>query len=309
MHLLIPYAAHADPTCRQVWQGLQLPRLQHLLRHMRALPPTAWDAQAPVLPHEQLHAAEFGLLPRAPAWAALHAQQLALPNATEQAWAFVTPCHWQVGQAQVTLLAPEELALSAAESQALLTAMQPYFAEDGITLLYDSPTRWLAGGEVFRDLQASSLARALGRDVAPWLPASPTLRRLQNEMQMLLYTHAVNEARSARGALTVNSFWLSGSGALPSPLSPPQGAVTLVPDLMPAAQRGDWAGWGRAWEEIDATHLAPLLTALQQDTPQIQLTLCSEQGALRYVPASTGLWSRITRIFDPNPLSGIPDKL
>ena len=108
---------------------------------------------------------------------------------------------------------PQALALAEEESRALLAAMQPYFAEDGITLHYEQPLRWLVQGEPLRGQFGSAPDRVIGRDVAPWLPASPLLRRLQNEMQMLLYTHAVNDARSARGALPVNSFWLHGTGA------------------------------------------------------------------------------------------------
>jgi hypothetical protein len=310
MHLLIPFAASADPASRQVWRGLQLPQLQQLLRHLQPLPqddtPTT---DALVLPHERLHAAELGLAPQAPAWAALRARQLALPGAAGEGWAVLTPSHWQVGQAQVTLLAPEELALTDEESRALLAAMQPYFAEDGITLFFDSPTRWLARGEVFRGLATASPERAIGRDVAPWLPASPVLRRLQNEMQMLLYTHAVNEARTARRALAVNSFWISGSGALPDTLPAPTRPLVVPQGLMQAALRGDWPAWGRAWEQLDATDMTALRAALDAGAPQLQLTLCSEQRVLSYATAAPGLWRRISSLFGPETLSNLPNKL
>lgn len=309
MHLVIPFAASEDPASREVWRGLQLPQLQQLLHRLRPLPRASASAMAPALPHEQVQAAELGLDPLAPAWAALRAQQLGLPRAQEDAWAFVTPCHWQVGQAQVTLLAPEELALAEDESRALLSAMQPFFAEDGITLLYDTPTHWLARGEVFRGLASAAPERAIGRDVAPWLPASALLRRLQNEMQMLLYTHAVNDTRSARRALAVNSFWLSGSGALPATLPTPARALVLAPGLQMAALRGDWAAWGRAWETLDANEIAALRAALDAGTPDVQLTLCSEQRSLSYTPARPGLRQRIANLFGTSPLSGLPDKL
>jgi len=309
MHLLIPFAASADPASRQVWRGLQLPQLQQLLRRLQPLPQSDTPAEALVLPHERLHAAELGLTPQAPAWAALRARQLALPGATEEGWAVLTPCHWQVGQAQVTLLAPEELALTDEESRALLVTMQPYFAEDGITLFFDSPTRWLARGEVFRGLATASPERAIGRDVATWLPASPLLRRLQNEMQMLLYTHAVNEFRATRRALAVNSFWISGSGTLPATLPAPTRPLVVPQGLMQAALRSDWPAWGRAWEQLDATDMSALRAALDAGTPQVQLTLCSEQRTLSYAPAAPGLWRRISSIFGPEPLSNLPDKL
>lgn len=309
MHLVIPFAISEDPASHEVWRGLQLPQLQQLVRRLRPQPPVDVPATAPTLPHEQVHAAELGLDPQAPAWAALRAQQLSLPGAQEDAWAFVTPCHWQVGQAQVTLLAPEELALTDAESVALLAAMQPFFAEDGITLLYDTPMRWLARGEVFRGLASAAPERAIGRDVAPWLPAAALLRRLQNEMQMLLYTHAVNEARSTRRALAVNSFWLSGSGALPGTVAPPKRPLVLAPSLQMAALRGDWAAWGQAWEALDANEIAALHRALEAGTPEVQLTLCSERRHLSYALAPLGLRQRIANLFGTSPLSGLPDKL
>jgi hypothetical protein len=309
MHLVIPYAASEDPASRQVWHSLKLPQLQYLLRQLREQASVETPTAALTLPHEQVQAAELGLDPQAPAWAALRALQLGLAGAQQEAWAFVTPCHWQVGQAQVTLLAPEELALAEDESHALLAAMQPFFAEDGITLLYDTPTRWLARGEVFRGLATAALERAVGRDVAPWLPAAPLLRRLQNEMQMLLYTHAVNEARSARRALAVNSFWLSGSGALPGTVAAPTRPLVLAPGLQTAALRGDWAAWGQAWEALDTNELTALRAALDAGTPEVQLTLCSEQRHLSYTPARPGLRQRITNLFGTSPLSGLPDKL
>ena len=79
--------------------------------------------------------------------------------------------------------------------------MQPYFEQDGIALEYDAPTLWLAHGELFRDLATASLDRVVGRTIDDWMPRAPearTLRRLQQEMQMLLYTHAVNERARAR---------------------------------------------------------------------------------------------------------------
>jgi hypothetical protein len=38
-------------------------------------------------------------------------------------------------------------------------------------------------------------------------------RRLQNELQMILHDHPVNEARLERGELSINSVWLYGCGS------------------------------------------------------------------------------------------------
>ena len=297
MHLLIPFASCDDPACRQVLRELRLPHLQELLARLTPQAVAPGPANAPDLPHAQVQAAALGLDPQAPAWAALRAHELGLKEADSAAWAFITPCHWQVGQNNVLLLPPWELALTPEESQALLTAMQPYFAEDGIALLPDTPARWLARGEVFRPLASASVERALGRNIAPWLPASPLLRRLQNEMQMLLYTHTVNDARAQHGALTVNSFWISGSGALIAPVHDSARSLTVADGLLHAALCGDWSAWGRAWAQLDATELATLQERLEAGQRDVVLTLCGEHRARSFSLAPRSLWTRLSHLF------------
>lgn len=302
MHVLIPHAVSDDPAARGVLQDVQLPRLQALLQRLQPQPPLDLPDDSPVSAHEQLLARARGLDPHAPAWAALRAHELGLPGADTEAWAFITPSHWELGQARVSLRNPQALDLREDESRALLAAMQPYFAGDGITLHYEQPLRWLARGEPLRDLGTASVERVIGRDVAPFLPASPLLRRLQNEMQMLLYTHVVTDARTQRGALAVNSFWLSGSGALaaaPAATALPQ---VLDPLVQPAVQ-ANWDAWARAWQALDA-QLEPLLRATEAGTA-VTLTLCSELTARHYTPASRGLLARLRQRFRPARLSDI----
>ena len=83
------------------------------------------------------------------------------------------------------------------------------------------------------------------------------MRRLQSEAQLVFYTQAVNEAREQRGALAVNSFWLSGCGRLqPAPASStPEIATGLRAPLL----AGDWAAWADAWHALDDGAVARLL--------------------------------------------------
>ena len=139
--------------------------------------------------------------------------------------------------------------------------MQPFFEEDGIALEYDAPTLWLARGDVFRDLATASLDRVVGRAIDNWIPRAPearALRRLQQEMQMLLYTHDVNEERGRAGLAPVNSFWVSGTGALPAraPARKRRPASKSPRPCASRALRGDWHGWAAAWQQLDATECA-----------------------------------------------------
>ena len=323
MNVLIPFAVCRDPAAQQVLSGLRLPYLTKLLARLSPLSLDVADKSNPTLPHERVLARALGLSsgPQIP-MAAWQAGSNGLA-ANTQAWAFITPCHWNLGQAQITLDPPQVLALSEAESRALLAAMTPYFEEDGITLVYESPARWLAHGEVFRTLATASPERVVGQgDIKPWMPSAPLLRRLQNEMQMLLYTHPVNEARAEQRAYPVNSFWVSGSGALTSDPGEPfdklrANGKPLTPnlvtpfDLMHAALQQDWLTWGQAWEQLDATVCADLLLALDQDGPSERaiLTLCGERSAQTYTAAPRSLQRRIFSLFGPKPIENMHNQL
>ena len=82
-----------------------------------------------------------------------------------------------------------------------------------------------------RVLPAASLDRVVGRTIDDWMPRTPQagpLRRLQQEMQMLLYTLPLNDERQRGGLLPVNSFWLHGTGALPATRHAAPGPLPLV---------------------------------------------------------------------------------
>ncbi len=308
-HLLIPLAASASDGCRTALATLHLPHLERLLRR---LTPTVRDPGEDTSlspPHERALARHYGL-PVADGqmpWAAKEAEQ-------DGAWAFITPCHWQVMTDHIVMAPPDTLGLEEAESRAVLAAVQPFFEEDGITLSYATPTRWLAQGEIFRGLASASLDRVVSgvgaRNVDEWMPPTAQggpLRRLQSEMQMLLYTHPVSDARAERGLFAINSFWVSGSGALASPPTP-QPAPTMPLTLLRAAQFEDWAAWTAAWQHIDATACAELLAALDQGHA-VQLTLCGESNAQTFELAPRSFMQKISTLLSPQRLSNVLEQL
>jgi len=291
MDLLIPYALSEQPGARAALRAARLPHLHALLGLLRAQPLPALAADSLVTMDEALQARQLGLDPQAPPWAALRAHALGLPAAADDGWAFLHLTHWDVGTASVTLHVPPQEDVPADEAQALRAAMQPYFAQDGLQLHPDQPTRWLVQGAALRSLRSASLARVQGRDVAPWLPAAAWLRRLQTEMQMLLYTHPVADARAQRKAMALNGFWLDGAGALAAQPPAPQPAPQVFDELVRPALAGDLAGWARAWQALDARLAAPLQAARAGQA--VTLTLCGELHACRYGPARRSWWGRL----------------
>lgn len=308
-HLLIPYAASTSAGCQQALQTLALPHLEQLLARLTPLGTDTGDEYTFAPPHERALARSLGLPPQATPWAAWE-QSRTQPDAGATAWAWITPCHWQVGADQVRLLDPQALALTEADSRALLAVLSPWFAEDGIELTYDQPTRWRARGAVFEGLETASLDRVLNRDVHAWMPDAAqarALHRLHSEMQMLLYTHAFNDERTARGLPPVNAFWVHGAGRLPAP---PATAVApeVAQDLRAAALREDWSAWAQAWTALDAGPVARLAEQAARGQA-VRLTLCGERSALGWHSAPRSLTQRIQSYFKPQRFSSVQEQL
>ena len=328
-HALVIPSALVDPLDSafvQALAGLRLPHLKRLLARSRVMRTPEHTAQRLSTVHEWAQAQAWGwtptdgLLP----WAAWHAQTLGLDTLGEQAWAVFTLCHWHVAQGQVILESPARLGVTAAESESLRLAMQTYCAQDGITLHPWVPGQWLAASDLFRGLPTASVDRVVGQAVEdgwvgaglnPPSPAAQHLRRLQNEMQMLFYTHACNETRPT----AINSFWISGTGdlaaanalggpslpaaragAAPAAVPPilAAGAVTpawhppAVQRLHQAAQMRHVAAWVEAWHEVDDQLLAPLASA-----PTAELVLCGTRHAcvVQCEPSAWPQWWRTWR--------------
>ena len=301
VHLLVPFATSPADGCVEAWSRLQLPHLQQLLARLAIEGTDAGDPHSLSAPHERVLARAQGLQPvdGLIPLAALQVQHAGAAAGT-QGWAWISPSHWRVGRSHVDMVHPQALQLDADDSRALLAAMQPYFTADGITLAYDAPLRWLASGDLFRTLPTASLDRVIGRVVDRWMPSGETgrpVRRLQQEMQMLLYTLPLNDARQRGGLLPVNSFWVSGTGALPPDHAPAAAAnLQVAPYLRDTALLGDWTGWAAAWQQLDAQECRRLLADLDRGR-EVRLTLCGEAGARTWSSVGAGFWRRLASRF------------
>ena len=289
-HLLIPFAAVSSEAAAKYLQDLKLPNLRQLLDTLTLTGSDIGSDESFSPPHERALARAQGL-PVADGcipWAANMATEMGLANAVSASWGWVSLCSNFVGTGSLTLEDPAQLHATEAESRQLLADMTPYFAEDGLTLHYVAPNQWLVSGEPLRNVHTASLDRVIGKDLSDWQPdcgESAKLRRLQNEMQMLLYTHTVNDVRSKNNSSPINSIWLHGVGEL-SELGEKvstniQPSISIPRSLADAAMLEDWPAWVKAWELLDATVCADLLKHVQAGEP-VTLTLCGERSALTY---------------------------
>jgi hypothetical protein len=301
VHWVIPGAAialEAPPQTPASSTALALPNLRRLLGAMTPGARLALPEGSPALPFKMLLARLNGL-PGEPGhvpWAAFEHRIAGTPCAV------LRLCHWQVGTDNVMLSPPDELALSADDAQSLLVAMSPYFEEDGIALAQvpGVPGTWLATGEPFRDLATISLDRAIGKRLTRSFfeakgVSAALIRKLQNEMQMLLYTSPVNDERELRGLLPVNSFWVTGAGVLDQIIKPVTG-VQIETRLQESAQRHDIAAHAQAWQAVDADLCVRLLAQVHAGK-RFTLSLCGERAAQSFEPAAESAWQRIKRAF------------
>ena len=325
-HWIIPAASSRLPGCPQALERLSLPHLQRLLNRLSPTEaPLSVADDAPYLPHELAHARALGLPAQGDQrpWAAWHRLRRHQSPGTA-AWAFVTPCHWQVGTDHITLQRPESLGLNEAGSRALLAIVAPWFAEDGITLHYESAGLWLAEGEPLRHYASPSLERVAGVDLRHWMQPAPagaqatpaqqasrTLQRLHSEMQMLLYTHPFNDARAEQRQWPINAFWVHGAGALPAGWEPPATEPLVLTALQEALRAGDVAGWAQAWQALDAGPLAELAQRAEAgDTSRaIRLTLCGDETAQTWHAAPQGWMRKIQGVFSPLRATSVLEKL
>ena len=234
--------------------------------------------------------------------AAWQAQRWGWQYPPSHGWAFIDAVNWHINQAQVHLHVPTPI--TPEESDALLQAMQPFMTQDDIHLHPLHAGRWLAHGPVFKELPSVSLDQVNSQRIDAFLqpdsvaaqnPAQRQLRRLQNEMQMLLYTHAVNDHR----AIALNSIWFSGTGDLPPSTEAAPRTVVLHEGLR------------EAWLSHTPTVFLPAFKAVVNDliAPALmrheQVLLCNPQRSVLLEAQTPNLLRRLHQRWRPVLLSEV----
>ena len=293
MHVLIPFASSHSEAAAHVLHDLALPALTRLLQRLTPAQRLDGDETTLSAPHERALASAWGwpLVDGALPFAARAAAADGIAVGT-LAWGLLTPAHWSAGRDHVTLADPAALALDETESRTLFDAVRTLFDSEGFTLAWGAPLRWYAAHPSLAGLPCGSLDRAVGRNIDTWLPKTPQqrlLRRLQSEVQLLLYTHPLNQAREDRGALAVNSFWLSGCG-VQLPQTGPH--IDVLDTLRAPTLANDWAAWAEAWQVLDAGPIAELAQRCTAGE-DVTLTLSGERHAQSFDSQTRSVWRRV----------------
>ncbi|MBV8679893.1 MAG: hypothetical protein JO338_05520, partial [Aquitalea sp.] len=184
----------------EVCRGLALPALATLLGrgHRQAMP-----LSLSALYQRSLGLSAAGIAARLAAAAGLQGEH----------WLLADPVHVRIDRDRALLADVGVMRLGQDEAAALVASLNRHFAEDGLCFHAPQPGRWLLQLPEASAASFTPLADAVGENVNEHLPSGTRglhWSRLLNEMQMLLYTHPVNDARELRGELSVNSVWLWG---------------------------------------------------------------------------------------------------
>ncbi len=295
-HLLVPDLFWPAAAGIEPYRDLELPALEALLARGRrariaGASPERWLAAAYQLPDD---------LPLAP-----HALRGDGVDPGNDCWMRADPVHLRVHRDRLVLVDATRLALTPADTQEFIAALNAHFAPEGIRFSAPTPQRWYLKLATEPRLRTTPTAEAAGRSIEPLLPSGADCalwRRVFNEAQMLLHGHPRNQEREAQGQLPVNSVWLWGAGRTHEmaaaydavwsdhPLAtglaaasgaaahrlPASGAMLLkelhgrtqlvVLASLPATAYGDATAWREAVLALEQSWLAPLLAGLKDAT-------------------------------------------
>jgi len=210
---------------------------------------------------ESLLCQEFGI-PRQHDWPIAPISLAAAGGQAGSAyWVRADPVHAHIERDRVILSEVAEPGPD--EARLLCEALSLHFGE-AFSPQPMRPDAWVVRIAEALEISTTPLSLAAGRHIDPLLPAGRDAmqwRRLLNEIQMLLFSHPVNQAREARGELVINSVWLWGGGSLPD-----------MPDQETRAVLCDQQDW-RALAEHAGAKVGTLPKKWSRDLPEDVLVI------------------------------------
>jgi hypothetical protein len=136
-------------------------------------------------------------------------------------WAVAQPVHLATAIGHLRLAPPHQLAITPDDARELLATVNGQLAGTGFTVSIRSPDLWSLHCADALDCVTFEPEHAVGLNVRDFMPAGrdgPAVRRLMNEIQMLLHEHPVNLRRTRQRLPAINSLWLWGFGAASPPM-------------------------------------------------------------------------------------------
>ena len=136
----------------------------------------------------------------------------------------ITTQYWRAAPVSLSLLRDsfaleQQVTLTDAEIQDLTVLFCQFFAQDGLHFSVDQNGGWLVQHQKNWAVETHHLQQVLGRNIAQFQAVGQDahqIRGIQNQLQMLLHEHPINQAREAANLPICNSLWLYGGGQIPT---------------------------------------------------------------------------------------------
>jgi hypothetical protein len=137
-------------------------------------------------------------------------------DAGDAYWLYAAPVHLVLQRDSFSLSEPVPLLLETSEVDILTKALNQHFLPDGKQFFWVENI-WFLRLELNPQIETFAPALVVNKDINAFMPkgeGAMAWAKFQNELQMLLFTHPVNEARESKRLPAINSIWCYGGGQL-----------------------------------------------------------------------------------------------
>ena len=205
-------------------------------------------------------------------------------GAPPAAWyAVATPVHLVAGMTHVTLSGSGLLDIEPAEARSLAVDFNRVFRDAGLRLTVGRHGVLLCLFDRVCDVVTHDPETVIGNDLFGCQPSGTDAgrwRRWMSEIELWLFEHAINRARSGRRAPIITGLWFWGGGAPVAALPPVHGFCVGSDPLFAALETADgtseFPGTGGAgvvvstaapgsarWQDLQARWLEPAVASLR----------------------------------------------
>lgn len=299
LELLLPFSLPPAELRNDLIKAIQAPALANLLAASATAESDAADGFSNALPHEYWLAG-YPALPSSANSPAISLHKMAAYNlsANDGYWFLLQPVHIHIARDHLVLTDQRRLDLSEQESKELFDIAKTVAADAGFSLIYGDAQHWFLRADNWSELQTATPDAACGHNIDIWMPKGQEARawrKFQNEIQMLWFTHDINQEREAIGKKAVNSVWLSGGSdsRLNSfksvqktarfnqlPAATGQAICILADTLIEPALNNDWGTWLQELGRLEENWFVPVYDALRQRQLKQVTLICSDHRQL-----------------------------
>ncbi|SFP62621.1 hypothetical protein SAMN05216419_101014 [Nitrosomonas cryotolerans] len=328
LHLLIPALLWPDLSQRDIYHDLSLPTLEIILAKSERIKDQPREIDA-WLCHT------FGITKQQDWPVAPIMLQIDSPDKIKNSkdyWIRADPVHLRIEQNHIMLADSQIFQITQEEANQFAEVLNDNFNKDNLTFLPLCPDRWYVHTTDIPAIHTHSLSQMTCRNINNSLPFgqdSMRWHRTFNEIQMLLHEHPLNQARTVRGELAINSIWFWGGGTMPKKvtsnynqiwshdafpralaqashtqhaelppnastwqqLATPGNHLVVLNSLLEKANYRNAYSWRENLKELERNWFTPLHQALQKGTiDQLTITSMNENSTLNFTVTRASLW-------------------